>query len=287
MGVTKKGKQSMKNMYSIVVWALSVPFFAGGMKQETSQKSYSGALKSVAVSGLAGGFDVVFGRPCDYAKTMTVQKLSFSSNPKIWYRGSLMNIIGLAPATGTQNLFASLFEPHMSEMSAFSLAGGLSTVVACPADLIVLKMQLVPANEKACMIKVIRDIYKAGGIKAFYRGAPAIGIREWGFTLAYMKLIGDMAHSAKKYLKEPWNEWSALAVGGALCSLITHPMETLRMRQQEGEKKSMVQALHEMRLSELGLRKTLFAGLVWRSLRCTMAIGGLIQAEHIVTRFLN
>lgn len=298
----------MKVVRCMALWALSISFFAMGMTQETGKNKYSGVFKSIAVSGLAGCFDVVFGRPCDYAKTMAVQKLSFTQNPqnsakgaqgrkfslyeivsgvKRSYRGSLMNVMGLVPATGAQNLFASLFDPHMNEVTAFSLAGGLSTLVACPADCIVLKMQLVPKNETACMAKVIKSLYATGGIKVFYRGAPAIGLREWGFTLAYMKFLNDMADSAKKYVKAPWSEAAAICLGGPFFSLLTHPMETIRMRQQQGEKKSMLQVVREMRASELGLRQNLFAGFLWRASRCTMAMWGLIKAKQIVTNVLD
>eukprot|EP00667_Euglena_gracilis_P016774 EG_transcript_17596 len=234
--------------------------------------------------GIAAGIiEVTILQPMLYCKNATQQKLPFTLNPRILYRGLAMSITNMAILTGLQfpltgavtRVFTRGADRRLSnfEQIASGFIGGCLSGFACaPMELVMIQQQRFGGSLLATPMRIVGTI----GAPGMFRGLTMACGREGLFTAGYLG-IGPVI---TRTLQEDYNLSISMAKaggavgGGVIAATLSHPMDTCKTcmqgdieRKAYGSLSETAQALYK----EAGAGR-FFRGWTWRTGRMICAV---------------
>lgn len=234
-----------------------------------NKKKPPGFWQNVSVGSISGIFAVSLIQPMLYLKNKkqskgtdkgtplavtSLSKFSVKDKITILYRGGGGFAASFIPTTALQTAVNGVLATRVDPLIAASTAGIISAIVVCPAEVIMIQQQ----NTGKGFFATTRYIYSAHSIQGFYRAFTATAIREGVFAAAYLgaaPLLKERIHASGI------NEWVARliagVVAGALATVVSHPFDTFKTRNQGdfSMKMSILKGLFQ---------KNAFAGFGWR-----------------------
>jgi len=171
-------------------------------------------------------------------KNATQQRLPFTLNPRLLYRGLAASITNMAVLTGIQffatGKIAGMFTGNTprplnsSETIAAAFMGGAISGIACgPMELVMIQQQRHGGTIIGTPFRLLKDF----GISGIFRGVtPAIG-REALFTCGYLG-VGPVLNSTLKNQFPNGNpfvlQMTAAIITAFPASFLSHPMDTIK-----------------------------------------------------------
>lgn len=196
-------------------------------------------LKDIAIGSAAGIGEVVADQPWDYFKAMRQQGQKISINPRLWWRGTVVNAATMAPITAIQVAGYNQILKKMTKegdepgaikrVLAAGAAGIASAVFSAPAGLITIHQQ----NSDTTLHQTVNQIVWRYGLKGLYRGFVPVASRDGGFTVGLLEGRRVM----RKKLEQYTNNSAVLDIGagmgsGLIAGVTTHPFDTIKTHMQ-------------------------------------------------------
>ena len=268
------------------------------------------------VGGLAGSIETCITQPSVYWKTVLQRGVPLSLDPRVMYRGVVVNVCSIGPISAVQyggyaslrNVYNMLIEnvddaadPRKkaqpislpAELGISALSGVLSAVVVSPAELVMISQQRFGNSLKAAAAEVIRK----NGVRGVFRGIVPTAAREGGWTLGFIGIapsVKEMFMDDSRYFSHHEIQASAAAsvVAGQFAATITQPFDTIKTMMQSDRGitepmrfKNMLEASKAL-YREHGM-SAFFRGLFPRSLRCSAAVFILGQASTVINKEID
>eukprot|EP01084_Bolivina_argentea_P156292 272369_1 len=195
--------------------------------------------QNVCVGIIAGCIQCGLDHPLITLKNMVQQSLPLSFNPRILYRGTVADMIGLSSLTAIQFfgtgfiktlilqnkslLNSSDLRLTANEMLISSLGGGmLSGIVCSPWELIMIQQQRFGGNLFANLCKITLDTTLTRGM------IPAM-CREGIFTMGYLGILPLLEIYQNRYQDiSMMNKFFCAMVSGVFATICSHPFDTVK-----------------------------------------------------------
>lgn len=234
--------------------------------------------------GIAAGIiEVTILQPMLYCKNATQQKLPFTLNPRILYRGLTMSVTNMAILTGLQFPFTGAVTKVFTggadrrltnaEQIASGFIGGCLSGFACaPMELVMIQQQRFGGTLWATPTRIIGKI----GITGLWRGLFMSCGREGLFTAGYLGIGPVICRTLQEdhNLSVAASKAGGAVGGGVIAATLSHPMDTIKTcmqgdieRKTYGSLSDTAKALYE----EAGARR-FFRGWAWRTGRMICAV---------------
>lgn len=234
--------------------------------------------------GIAAGIiEVTILQPMLYCKNATQQKLPFTLNPRILYRGLTMSVTNMAILTGLQfpltgavtKIFTGGADRRLSsgEQIASGFVGGMLSGFACaPMELVMIQQQRFGGTIFSTPARIIQKV----GLAGQFRGLTMSCGREGMFTAGYLG-IGPVI---SRTLQEDYNQSVSVAKaggavgGGVIAATLSHPMDTCKTCMQGDIERKAYGSLRETAqtlYAEAGAGR-FFRGWTWRTGRMICAV---------------
>eukprot|EP00050_Salpingoeca_kvevrii_P020969 m.104764 g.104764 ORF g.104764 m.104764 type:complete len:277 (-) comp9113_c0_seq1:84-914(-) len=250
-------------------------------------------FENLALGISAGGIEVVLLQPMLYWKNASQQKLPFTLNPKIMYRGLGMSVANNSVAVGLQFPLTGFLTSMLTggenrrlsdgELVASGFLGGfLSGVVCSPLELVMIQQQRTGMSFLAVPVKIAREY----GLATMSRGFWTTAGREGLFAAGYLGIGPALA----RLCQERYNMDRKLAniagaiPAGIIASTLSHPLDTIKTCMQGDVARTNFGSL-------LQTAKTLFAdggitrfyrGWGWRTSRMCCAVFILNETRSLI-----
>lgn len=209
------------------------------------------------------------------------------------YQGVGANISGMTSATALQFGFNTLLTRLTHTMNdnkpltdsqnvAIAVAAGMgSATTIVPGENVQLQAGLTE-NSKSTSLQVAQKVYNQYGMRGLYRGIVPTAARDGAFTAIYMQGVP----MAKRWFQKNGMSEGAAAVAGGLSVGIptmigTQPLQVLKMTMQGNPTMNARDALASCKSDGL------FTGWKWRTLRGTIFIAGVGNAQDKVIEALT
>jgi len=242
----------------------------------------SGAENAV-LGTIAGGIEVCIDQPMLYWKNATQQKLPFTMNPKIVYRGLGASVTNMAVLTGLQfistgwvkNIITGGANRELSASEAFAaaLAGGaLSGLACCPMELVMIQQQRFAGTIVGTPARIVASF----GVTGLARGMVPSVTREAIFTGGMLGIAPSLqTFLAKNYgVNDIQAGFYGATIGALFAATITHPFDTVKTCMQgdiEQKTYTTVTKIFQEQYREQGLRR-MYTGWGWRCGRMVCAM---------------
>jgi solute carrier family 25 (mitochondrial carnitine/acylcarnitine transporter), member 20/29 len=265
------------------------------MKEKFDEKYQKLNSKQNIFLGITSGIiDVSLTQPLVYWKVASQQKLRFTLNPNIFYRGTFTNMISMSILTGLQfpltafssKLITNNINRRLSDdeiiLSGF-IGGSLSGIVCAPMELLMIQQQRYGGS----LINTSKIIKKKYGLKKHFRGLITSCGREGIYTAGYLGLgpaITRKLDEEYDYSKTT-NKIIGAIGGGVIASTLSHPLDTCKTCMQgdiDGKKyKTTLKTLLKLK-NENGI-SSLFRGYYWRTGKIICTVFILNECKHILS----
>jgi hypothetical protein len=214
----------------------------------------------------------------NYWKNAKQQGLPFTLDPRVLYRGYIINTTQNGFCVMSQFFLAGVLKDFMTGGVARDLgkgekiasgvgAGVISSVVAGPLELVMIQQQVKGGG----LLSTAGDIFSKGP-STIWRGTTAMMAREGlycGAFLGIIPVVREMVQEQFPDLSADQARLGATFLAGPICSMASHPPDTIKTCLQgdiEGAKyKGYGQSARSL-IAERGL-PSLWAGAPWRIFR--------------------
>jgi len=239
--------------------------------------------ENAVLGTIAGGIEVCIDQPMLYWKNAVQQRLPFTMNPRIVYRGLTMSVTNMAVLTGLQFISTGYIskaitggvEREMSlteNVAAGFLGGALSGLVATPMELVMIQQQ----RHGGTIINTPARIVSSFGPLGLARGMVTAVSREAIFTAGML----GIAPSLQAILHRDYgmqNDIAGMAgavAGGVVAATLSHPLDTTKTCMQgDIEQQTYTSFTKSLKTiyDQQGLRR-MYTGWGWRCGRMICAI---------------
>jgi len=265
----------------------------------------SGAENAI-LGTIAGGIEVLIDQPQLYWKNATQQRLPFTLDPRLLYRGLIASITNMAVLTGIQFFGAGMVKKMITGgddgyvlsnfeiiYSAF-LGGSLSGLACGPLELTMIQQQRFGGNVLLTPVRIIKTFGIYNGIG---RGLLMATLRESVFTAGYLGIapllevvILDKCRNdtggyiANEYLLK----FSAAMIGALPAATLSHPLDTIKTCiQGDLEKKTYTTVTQTGKtIWEQGGITRMFSGFGWRYFRMGCAVFIINRSKEFLAPIL-
>ncbi|KAG0575421.1 hypothetical protein KC19_5G002800 [Ceratodon purpureus] len=261
------------------------------------------ALESSVVGAISGMIEVFIQQPSVNIKNAVQDKQPVVWNPRILYRGVIVNAASMAPISAIQFGVNTALEERMTgplttmDRTGIGLAAGaVSAVVSSPSEVIMIQQQKTGLS----ILSQVRYLCHHHGWLSLGRGFIPCLVREAVYTATYlgvnpilheevMKVSCEGSKSGMK-LTPTWALVLASCISGTTATVITQPIDTIKTRMQANvdliKYRKMGSAFRTI-MDEGGYR-ALYSGIIPRTQRIVCAVLILSEAkEHLTHLYLD
>ena len=234
--------------------------------------------ENMAIGITCGATDCLLLQPTNYWKNAQQQKLPFTLNPSVLYRGVTVNTIQNAFCVMSQFFLAGQLKNVMTggtdrplsnaeKIASGVSAGAISSIVAGPMELIMIQQQVKGTGLAATAVEVV-----SSGPSVIWRGTTGMALREGlyaGGFLGIIPVVREEVQKAYPDLSADQARLGATFLAGPVCSMCSHPPDTIKTCLQgdvEGAKYTGYGQGVRSIVAERGAR-ALWAGAPWRIFR--------------------
>lgn len=235
-------------------------------------------LENMATGMFCGAVDCALLQPTNYWKNAQQQKLPFTLNPSVLYRGVVVNTMQNSFCVMSQFFLAGQIKNLMTggvdrplsnseKIVSGVSAGAISSLVAGPMELVMIQQQVKGTG----LISTATDLLSRGPSTVF-RGTSGMALREGlyaGGFLGFIPVVREEIQKANPSLSADQARLAATFVAGPICSMASHPPDTIKTcLQGDVEAATFTGYRQGMRklVAERGMA-VLWAGAPWRIFR--------------------
>lgn len=241
---------------------------------------------------LAALFEGLILQPTVYWKTAKAQRLPFTLDPRLLYRGTGASIFNECQMMGIQFGLTGHFQRYISqavnaesgpvfsflsrheELLAAAFGGCFAALFASPVELVMIQQQLFGGH----IWDVPRRIIRQGGLgsNGFMRAVSITAVRD---TIYVCGMLG-VTPVAQLYLQHKHGfdsstaAVSASVLGGIIAAVPSHPLDVIKTCMQGDLRQKEYTTAFETakRLWHQGGMKRIFAGCVWRTVNIVATV---------------
>mmetsp|Transcript_41218 Transcript_41218/g.78731 ORF Transcript_41218/g.78731 Transcript_41218/m.78731 type:complete len:270 (-) Transcript_41218:327-1136(-) len=236
------------------------------------------AMDTAAIGGIAGAVEVTLQQPTVTMKNFLQQGKPIPLNPKVLYRGWFVNCASIAPICciqfGVNRALENFLErsgvesSHATLIGTAAAAGVVSSVVSCPAELVMLHQQ----KKGGSFASVSRGVVSEHSARILYRGMLPTVAREalWvGSYLGLVPVLQDELGKIEPLADSPYTVWAlAASSAGLIGGTLTHPLDSIKTRMQMNLRAEAVTSASMLAaVREVTREGALFAGYLPRTAR--------------------
>lgn len=252
-------------------------------------------IENCFIGVVCGLSDTTLLQSTNYWKNAQQQRLPFTMDPRVLYRGYLANTF--------QNCFSVMSQFYLNgvtkrlltggterpltnseKITAGVTAGALSSVISSPLELVMIQQQLKGGGMLTTMGNLVAE-----GPNTVFRGTLGMALREGIYCGGYLGIMPVVREEIVRRYPDSWgasNDSARLCatfIAGPICSFSSHPSDTLKTcLQGDIERQSFngyVQATRKIVLERGAV--ALWAGLPWRVFRqfCAVFLFDKINAD--------
>ena len=235
-------------------------------------------LENMSLGITCGAVDCMLLQPTNYWKNAQQQKLPFTLNPSVLYRGVAVNTIQNAFCVMSQFFLAGQLKKLMTGGTDRELsnaekivsgvsAGAISSIIAGPMELVMIQQQVKGGGLAATAGDMI-----SRGPSTLFRGTTGMAMREGIYAGGFLGVIPVVRSEVQKRFPDLSGDQARLAataIAGPLCSMLSHPPDTLKTYLQgDIERKTFQEygSTFQKLVRERGY-SALWAGAPWRIFR--------------------
>lgn len=201
-------------------------------------------FEQYTIGAITALFEVSVTNPLFIMKTNLQQSMPIPWHIKGLYRGAVANAVSFMPITATQVGGAQWLEKTFFSASTYKekiisafLAGGVSSLLCCPVERIMLLQNNTPNLSITNAVKMQMKQY---GLSGLFVGQTATALREGFFSTFFVAVTPVLKSMLMPYL--PNDNVATVTAGflsGSLAAVISHPVDTIKTTQQSLYPKSL------------------------------------------------
>lgn len=213
-------------------------------------------------------------------------------NPGIVYRGLAANLSSMVPITGLQvgldRLISSKIQNNSTDPTLYqrllssTASGVIASFIATPTENIMTFQKQVGAKPLAAMTMK----YTQESVYGFAKGFAGTALRDGIFVSFYRALVPCAKERITPHVP---NDFVATIMAGSpigvLAAYLSHPLDTIKTKQQTSKNPQGFVATTKGIYGQLGLRG-FFSGSVARAGRVAIAIPVMTKATEVVENAL-
>lgn len=251
--------------------------------------------ENVLIGGICGTADTTLLQSTNYWKNAQQQRLPFTMDPRVLYRGYTANVINNGFCVASQFFFNGVVRTALTGGSERSLsdtekigsgflAGALSGIICGPIELMMIQQQRKGGSLGGTAVDVVK-----GGPGVFFRGTTGMCLREGIYCGGYLGIVPVVREYITTHYKESIGKTedsarlAATMIAGPICSFFSHPPDTLKTCMQGDVEQTKYKGYGQsagVLTAERGVA-SLWAGMPWRLFRqfCAIFLFDKISAE--------
>eukprot|EP00965_Chrysotila_dentata_P241650 6204406-Pleurochrysis_carterae.AAC.4 len=252
-------------------------------------------VENCAIGAICGTADTTLLQSTNYWKNAQQQRLPFTLNPAVLYRGYGANVLNNGFCVMTQFFLNGLTKKALTggsdrpltaseKIGSGFIAGALSGIVCGPIELVMIQQQRKGGSLLGTTINCIK-----AGPSVFFRGTTGMCAREGIYCGGYLGIMPVVREYVRKTYPDSAGKTedsarlTAALIAGPVCSFASHPPDTMKTCMQgdieQTKFKGYAQTTAVLR-AETGL-PALWRGMPWRLFRqlCAIFLFDKISAE--------
>ena len=222
--------------------------------------------ENVTVGVLAAFVEGVILQPTLYWKNAKAQKLPFTMNPRVIYRGTAASLYNEMQMMGLQFGLTGLFQRfNLGEYGAAMFGGATAAIFASPVELVMIQQQKFGGNILQTSSRIVSEF----GAMGMFRGLMPAMIRDALYVSGFLgitPLTQNYLMERHKMSAVESGFWASM-LGGVAAAVPSHPLDLVKTCMQGDMKQSTYTSMTKSfrgLLNEGGVRR-LFSGCFWRS----------------------
>jgi len=232
--------------------------------------------EKVAIGVSAGVLDITLTQWMIYGKNAAQQRIAFSFDPKVLYRGYSMSTTNMCVLYGLQfpltgmvtHMITQGKERRLSgseQLLAGFLGGAMSGFVCAPMELVMIQQQKFGTSLVGTAIRIVQK----SGMTGMFRGLLMSCGREGAFAAGTLGIMPTIKRYAVEELgmSQSTGSMAGALCGGIVVGTLSHPLDTIKTCQQgdlmHSQYKGVVHTTRAL-TSEAGVRR-FFSGWSWRT----------------------
>ena len=197
--------------------------------------------QSFTTGVIAGTVEISVNFPLWTIKTLRQSDLPVDYKPGILYKGFSTGLVSVIGMTGAQLLGSTLtltaldtynllsHNPDQQKLLASVLGGALSAVVSTPPMVVVTQMH----KQNVGFVQSFRSIVTNQGITGLQKGLTLTSANDAIFVGAFYGGYPYAKNLLSPYIEDPYARSLVACAGvGVAASLLTHPVDTIKTKQQ-------------------------------------------------------
>lgn len=239
------------------------------MSQTRQESSMQTMMKSMLIGSIAGAVEVAVDHPFWSIKTLLQKGEKMTLDPRIIYRGLLPNMLSMVPITAVQFGANAGMKAYIDNPVANAFMAGVSAAsIACPIEMGMTRQNATGTS----FVNACKQIIAEGGMQRMYTGMAATAFRDGVYTTAVFVGKSMMKpYTAQVISNEKVADIAAAMSAGISAGLVTHPVDTVKTRQQAANKKMSFTEVARQVYQEKGILG-FFKGSLPRSIRIGSAV---------------
>ena len=196
-------------------------------------------LQSVFSGSVSGALEVLVNHPLWSIKTRMQAGEAFTFNPRVLYRGLLLNTASMTPITalqvGLDRSLQNLLSNGSSELSSTKrftsafVAGVGSAFFCCPSEMIMTDLKKDGVSFYAAGQRLVNQ----GGLARLYTGLLGTALREGLFTAFFLAVTPTLKGQIKPYCQNDYAASLFAGMGsGVGATLLSQGVDTVKTIQQ-------------------------------------------------------
>jgi hypothetical protein len=202
-------------------------------------KKKESSLKSFFIGASSASITTAIVEPLVYLKNRLQQQKKPAINPRIWYRGLVINASGFAPTMAIQNTVHSILNKEINQYKEIPQifreliptigAGCTSSIASCPRELLIIQQQNIGGNSW----HVVKSFIQTHGSQKLLRGLTPIALRNTSFASCLFIVTPKLKNKISKQTNNFWLQNILPGMlAGMLSAYITHPLDTIKTYMQ-------------------------------------------------------
>lgn len=213
--------------------------------------------ENYTIGAIVGLIDVVVTNPFFVIKLKLQQGAPIPWNIRGLYKGFTINALGFVPITTIQigsyqwieKHFYSTKPTYKETINAAFTAGVLSSVLACPVEMIMTQQNNTPHLN---FIQATKQQIQTRGVSSLFTGLLATALREGSFSVFFLAITPLLKDKIKPYCDNNLIATTLAGISsGMSAAILSQPIDVIKTIQQSQNQQGFFQTAKQLQKADL------------------------------------